>query len=157
MMKLIFTLLLILPHFTLKRENVEVIKFHALQEIFNVKEDKIKIINFWATWCKPCIMELPQFEHVNRTNTEVKVILVSLDDVETLESKVIPFVESKGMLTEVKLLDETDYNAIIEKIHPEWSGAIPATLVIDRQGEKHLFEKEFKEGELYEMIGNFIN
>jgi thiol-disulfide isomerase/thioredoxin len=152
-----FIWFLIIPFSGLKRENVEVIKFPDLLDIFNERQDKIKVINFWATWCKPCIAELPQFEYVNRTNQEIKVILVSLDDVETIDTKVVPFIKRRGILSEVKLLDETDYNAIIERIHPDWSGAIPATLVIDQAGNKHLFEKEFKDGELYEMIDNFMN
>lgn len=135
---------------------VEVIKFAELQELLNENPDKITVINFWATWCKPCIQELPQFEEINKNDRRFEVILISLDDVENLQSKVEPFLLRQKIATQVKLLDETDYNAIIDKIHPEWSGAIPATLILELSGKKHLFEKEFKDGELQATLKKFV-
>jgi thiol-disulfide isomerase/thioredoxin len=155
-MKILLLLLMILPINIIGHDKIEVIKYHNLEEIFNEADGKVKIINFWATWCKPCIEELPEFEAINDKYKWVKVVLISLDDVEVLQKKVLPFVKKIGLQSDVKLLDETDYNSIIDKIHPEWSGAIPATLIIDKKGKKHLYEKEFKKGELQNLIANFI-
>ena len=88
----------------------------------------------------------------------VKVVFVSMDDVNKLEERVIPFLKRKNILSEVVLLDETDYNEFIDKIDKRWSGAIPATLLYNNiYSEKLFFEKEFSEEELQTVIENQIN
>lgn len=123
-----------------------------------IKEDEnVYVINFWATWCAPCIKELPYFEQLHKENKKVKVILVSLDSRKDLEKKLIPFVERKKITAEVLLLSDKDYNTWLSKIDKDWSGAIPATLII--QGKKHLFaEREFENfTELNDYVNSFIN
>ena len=146
--------------YLLPAQEVSVIKFSDLELLMNDREPDIQIINFWATWCKPCVKELPYFEKINETykSDGVKVLLVSLDFVEDLESKTIPFIARRDIKSEVVLLDETDYNAFIDSIDPSWSGAIPATLVINNKtNQKAFFEKEFKEGELEKIVDGFLN
>jgi len=139
-------------------QTVEVIKFHQLDKIIKKDNGKIKIINFWATWCRPCVAEIPQFESLFEKygTDELEMILVSFDFLEELESRVIPFVKKKNLHPKIVLLDETDYNLFIDKIDKKWSGAIPATLMIDfRKHKKAFFEKEFKKGELEEAYLTF--
>lgn len=141
-----FLLVFILSGGVSQAQEVEVIKFPDLEKIISEQDGKVKVINFWATWCKPCIKELPYFEALQQENEGkgLQVYLISFDDVENLENRVKPFIEKREISSTVKLLDETDYNAFIDKIDPSWSGAIPATLVIS--GKNRLF----KEGELDE-------
>ncbi len=152
-------LMLLLLVYVSKAQEVEVIKFHQLESLIHQPTDQILIFNFWATWCKPCLEELPQFEAVTRDHdpSEVKVYLISLDFRSQLDSKLIPFVTSRGIRSEVKLLDETDFNSFIDKIDTRWSGAIPATLVLNSVGKKHFFEKQFQEGELQQVINEVTN
>ena len=105
--------------------------FEALSVLLNKNNDTTYVVNFWATWCKPCIKELPAFEKLNAdyATQKVKVLLVSLDFPEKLESQVIPFIEKQNIKSEVVLLDDADANSWIPKVSPEWSGAIPATLI----------------------------
>ncbi|MDN5215733.1 TlpA disulfide reductase family protein [Fulvivirgaceae bacterium BMA12] len=141
-------------------QKVEVIKFPELQQIINEDNADLKVINFWATWCKPCIEELPYFEEINRNykKNDLEVILVSLDFVEQVDTKVKDFVEKEALASKLYLLDETDYNKIIDSIHTSWSGAIPATLIVDnRKNKKDLYERQFKEGELSQLIKTLIN
>lgn len=141
-------------------QEVKVIKFDALQEMIYGQNEGISIFNFWATWCKPCLKELPYIEAVRDEYAEndVKIILVSLDDVENLASKLKPFVRKKGLKSRVVLLDETDYNAWIDKVDPSWGGAIPATLIIEHSSGKRVFlEKELQEGELLKHIQQLKN
>ena len=120
-------------------QKVEVIKFSQLQEIINTEAPSIKVINFWATWCKPCIEELPYFEEIHETYAGDNL-------------------EKKGLQSKLYLLDETDYNKIIDKIDTSWSGAIPATLIVDnRKNKKEFYERQFKEGELSQIIRTLIN
>ena len=141
-------------------QEVRVIKYPELLKIIDGEDAELKVINFWATWCKPCIEELEVFEELNRqrSSDNVKVILISLDFVEDLETKVKKFVSRRGLKSQVFLLDETDYNAFIDKVSPEWSGAIPATLIVNAaSGKKMFYEKQFKEGELLQALRTFNN
>ena len=138
---------------------VKVVKFDALEHLMNRKGEKIEVINFWATWCKPCIKELPFFQELqNNLSDRVNVTLISLDFVDVLDTKVIPFVERKKLTPDVLLLDEIDYNSWIDKVDPSWSGAIPATLIINHQtGERNFHEGELAEGDLETMIKELFN
>jgi len=141
-------------------QEVEVVKFDQLNQYINQKNGKIKVINFWATWCKPCIEELDYFEAINRDYQQenVQVILVSFDFPTQVESKLKPFLKKRKIKSEVILLDETDFNSFIDRIDERWSGAIPATLIVDsRTGKKYFYEKQFQPGELEAMVKQYIN
>jgi thiol-disulfide isomerase/thioredoxin len=101
--------------------------------------DTIYVINFWATWCKPCVQELPAFDSLTISTrfTQVKVLLVSLDFSEDLDKKVKPFLIKQKVQTECILLDEINGNDFVNKISPSWTGAIPATWL--KRGERHKF------------------
>ncbi len=132
----------------------EVVKFDAIEKLITRETNKIEVINFWATWCKPCIKELPYFETIHQELAEeVVVTLVSLDYAEDFNSKVLPFVKKRHLTTDILLLDEVDYNKWIDRVEPSWSGAIPATLVINHQTGRRIFaEQGLKKEEIEEMI-----
>ena len=113
------------------------------------KNDTTYIINFWATWCKPCIKELPAFEKINEqySNQKVKVVLASLDFPDRIEKQVIPFMEKHNLQSEVVLLDDPDANSWIPKVSEKWSGAIPATIIYN-QKERKFYERSFTYEEL---------
>lgn len=107
------------------------------------------VINFWATWCKPCIKELPYFEELNKnySDKKVQVVLVSLDFPKQIEKQVIPFIKKHNLQSEILLLDDPDANTWIPKVSDEWSGAIPATLFVKGATQK-FSEKSFTYNEL---------
>jgi thiol-disulfide isomerase/thioredoxin len=119
-----------------------------LKRIENGK-DTVFVINFWATWCGPCVKELPNFEQLTKTyaGEKIKVLLVSVDFRSQIEKRVIPFIKKQKYNTEFFVMDEKDQQAYIEKIDDSWSGAIPATLFIKEKKRKFL-EKEFSYNEL---------
>lgn len=125
----------------LQSQTVRIIKLDELEKRIHNNSDTTYIVNFWATWCVPCIKELPDFDsiHTAYKNKKVKVLLVSLDFSEEAEKKVQPFLIKKNIKSEVLLLDETNANYFIPKISELWSGAIPATLFINNQKKKKLF------------------
>lgn len=136
--------LALLTH-TIYSQNVSVIKITDLEKRIRNNSDTTYIINFWATWCVPCVKELPDFDSINTVyiNKKVKVILVSLDFKEDLKIKLMPFISTKKIKSEVVLLDELNANYFIPKISDDWSGAIPATLIINNQKKlNHFFEKK---------------
>lgn len=101
--------------------------------------DTIYVVNFWATWCKPCVRELPVFDslYANTKSTNIKVLLVCLDFVEEMEKKVKPFLIKNNVRSECVILDEVNGNNFINKILDKWTGAIPATYF--KHGEKSEF------------------
>jgi len=122
-------------------QHVSVIKITDLENRIKNNSDTAYVVNFWATWCVPCVKELPAFDSLNAaySKKKVKVLLVSLDFKEDLQTKLIPFLITKKIKSEVVLLDETDANYFIPRIAETWSGAIPATLMINNQQKINRF------------------
>lgn len=115
------------------------------------------VVNFWATWCAPCVKELPYFEQLNSQNKNVKVVLVSLDFKNQFEAKLLPFLERKSIKSEVVLLTDKDYNTWLPKVDKDWSGSIPATLII-KDGKRVFAERTFATyDELNEYVNKIIN
>lgn len=136
-------------------QKATIIKFDSLQRILDSKDDKVQVINFWATWCAPCIKELPLLEKINgRSDLNTKITLINLDYADKVE-KVNEFLARKNIRSRVLLLDEVDYNAWIDKVEKAWTGAIPATLIFNpRTGKRRFLERELKDGELEELIAS---
>lgn len=134
-------------------QQARIVKFSDLEKLLNIDSNQIQVINFWATWCAPCIKELPLLEKLNaQKDLNTKITLVNLDYAENLE-KVNAFITRKNIQSEVLLLDEIDYNSWIDKVDKSWSGAIPATLIFNpKTGKRTFAEKELKDGELEKMI-----
>lgn len=159
MTKSIFTILF-LVFFTvqIKAQNVRIFENYSTfrKEILNDKST-IYVVNFWATWCAPCVKELPHFEKLNSENKNIKVVLVSLDFKDQFESKLLPFLKKKNIKSQVVLLTDKDYNTWLPMVDKEWSGSIPATLII--KNEKKVFAERIfsSEEELNEFINKSIN
>ncbi len=136
-------------------QQATIIKFDALQKILDTESDQMQVINFWATWCAPCVKELPLLEKLNsQDNLNVKITLISLDFSEKI-GNVNSFIKRKNIQSEVLLLDEIDYNSWIDKVDKQWSGAIPATLVFNPKTKQRKFlEKQLKEGELETVLAD---
>lgn len=139
---------------------VKVIKFPELQEyIASSADDKVKVINFWATWCGPCVKELPFIDSLRFTYDpdKVEVLLVSFDFPDQL-TRVNTFLQRKKLGSTVWLLDESDPNLFIDKVDPSWSGAIPATLLIRKSTAQRIFlEGELTKAELEKHINKLLN
>ena len=110
---------------------VPVMDFEGFQPYLQKDTDTTYVVNFWATWCKPCVKELPAFEKLNRAygDRKVKVLLVSLDFIKHYDTKLIPFINERNLESDILLLNDPRSNRWIDKVSPEWSGAIPATVI----------------------------
>lgn len=136
------------------QDQAKIVKLPELQELISSKGDKIKVINFWATWCAPCVKEMPLFEKLGQERQDVQVTLVSMDlDLDPDPAKVYKFVTRKKLQSQVVILDEKNPNSYIELIDKSWSGALPATIVVNsRTGQRKFVEKELHEGDLEKLI-----
>ncbi|CAN0484489.1 unnamed protein product [Phaeothamnion confervicola] len=136
------------------QEQPKMVKLPELQELITSKGDNIKVINFWATWCAPCVKEMPFFEKLGQERTDVKVTLVSMDlDLDPDPAKVHKFVTRKKLQSQVLILDEKNPNSYIELIDKSWSGALPATIIVNsKTGQRKFVERELHEGELEKLI-----
>ncbi len=129
-------------------------KFADLEPYFNKQNDTTYVINFWATWCKPCVKELPYFEELHNTykGKKVKILLVSLDFPDQIDKKLIPFLKEKQLKSDVIAFTDGDMNSWIPKIAEEWSGSIPATVVYKNE-QRAFYEQSF---ETFEEVNNII-
>lgn len=131
--------------------------FAGLEPLLHKDDGKTYVINFWATWCKPCIEEMPYFERVNAERGDgVEVILVSLDMPSMWKSRLEPFVEKKGIKSQVVILDDPKQNDWIPKIDADWDGGIPATVIYNRDKRK-FYGQGFTYEELNEALDGFTN
>jgi thiol-disulfide isomerase/thioredoxin len=132
--------------------------YNALESFLQKNDNKTYIINFWATWCLPCVKELPYFESINSNykTKNVEVILVSLDMSSKIESVLIPFLLKKKIQSQVLHLNDPDANTWIEKIDKNWSGAIPFTIIYNTN-QKKFYEQSFTYSELENELKSFIN
>lgn len=153
MMRTLFILLFVLLAGVPMASGQAFIKLPQLQKSIS-EPGKIKVINFWATWCAPCVKELPFFEKVNSTNKNVQVLLVSMDyDLDPNPEKVKKFIARKKIESTVVILEEENPGDWIDKIDKEWSGALPSTLIVNPATKKRKFiQGELKEGELEKLI-----
>lgn len=135
------------------------VKWSALEKLLNSNTDTTYIVNFWATWCGPCVEELPYFEQLNRNfaSQKIRIVLVSMDFVKEKERRVVPFVERMKLQNTVWLLNEPDANSWIDRVDPSWTGALPATLLLNAKLKKRAFyEKSLNYENLAHALGYFV-
>ena len=124
--------------------------FEAFKPVLDFpKAGRVKVINFWATWCAPCVKELPAFEKLYAAYHKkgVEVMLVSLDFPDQIEERLIPYIKEKKLRSKVLYLDDAHGNTWIPQVSEDWSGAIPASLIITNE-EYMFYEQSFSYREL---------
>lgn len=151
-------ILLIVILFAAKLQAQQITKVNS-QWLFNMKTDKsdtLYLINFWATWCKPCVEELPIFNQLDSVykKQKIKIILVSTDMRKDYDKKLPDFITQHQLKQQIVFMDELNADLWINQVNENWSGAIPATWLIKGSiGFEH-----FKEGETsFEEMQSLIN
>lgn len=143
----------------LKAQEIKVIGFKELDQMTQQNNDTTYIFNLWATWCKPCVAELPNFMKLDSvySSKKVKVVFISMNFKKELETQLKPFVADRKIKQSVYLLNDPDANSWIEKLDKSWSGGIPASLIVNNRLKiRKFYEKDFTFAELEEIINQII-
>ncbi|MCB0502069.1 MAG: TlpA family protein disulfide reductase [Bacteroidetes bacterium] len=144
-MKIFAILLLSIMTFTLQAQEIPSYNLEELQAEIYTDEDVTYIVNFWATWCAPCVKELPYFEALNekyKEDDKVKVVLVSLDF--TLD-RLVQYAEKNKLKSDVVFFTEKKPNQWIPAFSEEWTGSIPATIILNgHKGVNDFYEQSFE-------------
>ncbi|WP_299682738.1 TlpA disulfide reductase family protein [uncultured Tenacibaculum sp.] len=137
---------------------IRILNYDQLKPLLEKEDDKVHVVNFWATWCKPCVEELPAFEKLNEEykNKNVELLLVSLDFPNQIESELLPFIKEHQLKPEVVVLDDPDQDKWINGISTEWSGAIPATIIY-KNDKRAFYEQSFNYDLLNKELQQFLN
>jgi thiol-disulfide isomerase/thioredoxin len=138
---------------------VRVLNYDQLKPMLQQDNDTTYVVNFWATWCAPCVAEMPYFLALDSMYADkpVQLLLVSLDFKKDYIRKLQPFVKARKLDDKVVVLEDNRAAFWIDDIDPRWSGAIPATLVY--KGERReFFERTFHSvDELSDIVKPFLN
>ena len=137
----------------LSAQEIKKIKIKELETAIAESKTPL-IVNFWATFCIPCIEEIPYFQRLVKKyeKDSVKLLLVSLDLQEDY-AKVKPFAVKRKFTAPIVWLDETNADYFCPKVDSIWSGAIPATLFINnKKGYRKFYEEQISEAKLEREI-----
>jgi len=117
---------------------VKILNVGDLSELINSEQEHPLLINVWATWCVPCREEFPDLVKISESySNKVRVVGISVDDSEVLDSKVIPFLKNQKAKFENYLLKVTEPEDFINLLNKKWSGAIPATFIYKKSSEQN--------------------
>jgi peroxiredoxin len=116
---------------------VDLLKPAGLTRMLQESKGRVLLINFWATWCGPCVAEFHEFVAFDEKyrSQGLRVVGISADEVSDLQSKVVPFVKEKNARFDIFVQDVDDPQVMIDLIDKNWEGALPATFVYDRTGK----------------------
>jgi thiol-disulfide isomerase/thioredoxin len=117
------------------------------------------IFNFWATFCRPCIAELPTFQAAaNQYKSKgLRLVMVSLDVKQAFPKAVSAFVKKRRLTSPVVFLDEASPDVFVPLVESTWSGSIPASLFINgSRNYRRFIEDELSRGKLYKEIRKML-
>ena len=151
MRTILFGVWMILMGMGARAQEIKAVKMDDVVKMIETSTEPI-IVNFWATWCAPCVHEIPWFEkNVYTTDgAKVKLVLVSLDFKEDFPANLKAFVQKNKYQSQVVWLSETNADSFCPKIDKSWDGAIPASLFVNNKTKyrkfygRQLTEEQFK-------------
>jgi thiol-disulfide isomerase/thioredoxin len=125
-------------------QQVKKTQINEIEDIIQ-KSDHPVIISFWATWCAPCIKEIPYFQETvkKHSSTGIELILVSLDFKEAYPATISSFIKNKNFDATFYWLNETNADHFCPKIDSKWDGGIPATLFVNNKtGYRKFYDRQ---------------
>ena len=107
-----------------------------LDSIKSVSKGYVTLVNFWATWCKPCVQEFPELIRLynDYKNNQFRIIFVSLDAPGEINTKVKPFLAENQVDFTTYFSDFVNSDDLMNYFDSNWDGAIPTTFIYDKNG-----------------------
>ena len=158
MRKCLTLLMIVIVAVTTHGQEIKSVKITGLEKLIAESKTPL-IINFWATWCKPCLEEIPYFmdEAKKHSKDSLQFLLVSLDMKEAFPAQIKKTIEKRKIIVPVYWLDETNADYFCPKVDPKWSGAIPASLFINNKtGYRKFFEEQLSQEDLQQEIKGLL-
>ncbi|MFN8236609.1 MAG: TlpA disulfide reductase family protein [Chitinophagales bacterium] len=150
MKKMIVLGLLGVMGFCALAQDIPMVKIEELKKVYTRPNDTTYVVNFFATWCGPCMMEIPVLNKFREDtkDTNIQLIMVSLDNSKSLR-KLPMLIKKLKIKAPVYLLNESADYSWLPYIDKRWQGSIPATMVINvNRNKKAFFETPLEEGQL---------
>lgn len=146
-------LLLIICCIALQQLNAQQVKRVKITDVMHMADTSQVpiVINFWASWCSPCVKEIPWFESAVDTfkDQKVKLVLVSLDFEEDFPKGIEAFAKKNGYRSSIVWLDESNADYFCPKVDSTWNGAIPVTLMVNnKKGYRKFYGQQLPEPQL---------
>ena len=108
----------------------------SIKALVSNPSDKLRLINVWATWCAPCVVEYPELVQLQRWYGQRNFEFISLSaDNPEHQDKALSFLQSKRSPVKNYLFSGTDKYKLIEAVDPKWNGALPYTLLVEPGGK----------------------
>ena len=109
----------------------------GIAQLLKNDTDKLRLINVWATWCGPCVLEYPDFIEMQRMYGDRAFEFVSISaDKPAQKEKALAFLQKKHSVLDNYIFAKDDNYALIEAIDPAWQGALPYTVLVAPGGER---------------------
>ncbi len=148
MQKNALTAMLLLVAFFTNAQSIPAWKITDVSVLYSSKSDTIYVINFWATFCKPCIAEIPYLQSISKKyeQQKVKLLLVSLDLPAFYPDRIGSFAKKNNFTADIVWLNESDADYFCPVIDKQWSGSIPSTIFVNgTTGYKNFIGSEIAE------------
>lgn len=109
---------------------------NEVKSVYEAAKDKVMLVNFWATWCKPCVKEFPELVKLysNFKDKGFELVLISLDDLTDIDTKLLPFLRKNGVDFTTYYSTFSKPEDLMEFVDKNWQGAIPSTYIYDKEG-----------------------
>ena len=130
---MLFIALAVVASMVTSAQKIRSLKIEEVADFYKTKKEGVYVVSFWATFCKPCIGEIPYLQSISRkyNSQHVNLLLVSLDLPSYYPRKIKKFVKENNFTAPVAWLNETDADHFCPVIDKSWSGAMPATLFVN--------------------------
>ncbi len=113
------------------------IKLNQIETLLSEKKQGLIIINLWATWCPPCVAELPHFGNIYKqySGKDLHLYLINIEGKQSKEKVLEPFLKKNPLPCPVYLLEGGNPEEFEKVLKTEISGALPVTIIYSSEGK----------------------